>query len=168
MPRRHVSLITALLVASTVGAAGVGAGVLRGQATIDGTPATTRVITENTGRVTTSVTFTTLRSTTITVPAGENHLVVVRLTGSAVCYDPNPLSNAALPPRCAVRVKVGNSFASPSFLEFTGRSTLHAVAARGPLPAGIYPVVVQWSIYTGGGRFSMPNGTIVEIEQIRT
>jgi len=168
MSRRHVSLITALLVASTVGAAGVGAGVLRGQATIDGASATTRVITDNAGRSTGSVPFVTLRSTTITVPAGENHLVVVRLTGSAACYDPNPLANAALPPRCAVRVNIGNSLASPNFLEFTGRSTLHAVAARGPLPAGAYRVVVQWAIYTGGGRFSMPNGTIVEIEQIRT
>ncbi len=167
MTHRGTGLIALALVVAAVGAAGVGAGVLRGQATIDGTPATTTVITEPTGKTTSSTRFTTLKSTTITIPPGQSHLVVVRVTGSANCTDPNPLANATLPPRCAIRVKVGTGAATPGFLEFTGRSTLHAVAARGPLPAGTYPVVVQWSIYTGGGNFSMPHGTIFEIEQIR-
>jgi hypothetical protein len=107
----------------------------------------------------------TLKSLSVTVPAGESARLLVRFAASGVCVD---LSSALNPAPCKFRIRVGGQDAAPGSFLFAqaGYQAFNVEAASGPLGAGQHSVSVQWAA-NGASTFSLPWGYVVTVARIR-
>jgi hypothetical protein len=156
----RAAILIVVVVATAAVTATVQASLERSSAVLVGAPVRTTVVTNGGKLALTTRPISTLRSTTITVPNGERHLVVVRLSAQQECRGTT----------CQVRTVIGSGVATPGPLEVPA-DTLGALtyeSVRGPFEAGSYSVSVQWG--TVGGSLPMlafPKGYAFVIEQIR-
>ncbi len=164
---RRVAALVAVVAATAAVTATVHASLLRSGAVLTGVPVRSTVLTSATTALTNNP-ISTLRTATVTVPPGERHLIVGRLSAMHTCL--GSLDGRAY---CHVRIVIGSRVATPGPLELRSDSrsdskgALVYEAVRGPLAPGTYDVVLQWGATGDNPIFSLDKGFVFTIEQIR-
>jgi len=159
---RRAGALTAVVVATVATAATVHASLVRSGAVLTGVPVRSTVLTSGAFALTARP-LSTLRTTTVTVPPGERHLIVARLSAQHDC------KNLVAEATCVVQIVIGSGVATPGPLELPvdSKGALLYEAVRGSFGPGTYTVALQWGAVGADAIFALNRGYAFTIEQIR-
>lgn len=133
-----------------------------------GTLTKVNVVTETNAQVTNSTTFVNLpgATTVVTVPSGENALILARFSAESAC------SGGTGAQWCSVRILIGGVEANPIVgLDFAfdstdnGRETSaswesHSVDRSRPVGSGTYVVQAQWAVTSAATSFRLDDWSL--------